>query len=158
MNWSESKSQKFSGPVASWQKPGQMIPAHQLASRPDAFGQTLTRPSRSDPGWFCTIWSMPSLEKQNWNGCRKSDLAHTIWPNSGCTLAVTKTLPDWIQHVYWEYTCQVWCHVCLHITDIGAVYCTGDLPFHWPKELVNIVMQSHSDYRSTPVSVLRAPK
>ena len=37
-----------SGLVAFCQKPGQMIPVHQLASRPDAFGQTLTRPSRSD--------------------------------------------------------------------------------------------------------------
>ena len=30
-----------------------MIPAHRLASRPDVFGQTLTGPSRSDPGRFC---------------------------------------------------------------------------------------------------------
>ena len=52
-----------SGIVASCQKPGQKIPAHQLASRPDAFGQTRTRTSRSDPGRFCTIWSIPSLEK-----------------------------------------------------------------------------------------------
>ena len=44
-----------SGPVGSCQKPGQAIPAYQLASRPDASGQTLTRPSRSDPGQFCTI-------------------------------------------------------------------------------------------------------
>ena len=40
-----------SGPVASCQ----MIPAHRLASRPNRFGQTLTRPSRSDPGRFCTV-------------------------------------------------------------------------------------------------------
>ena len=33
-------------------------------------------PSRSDPGQFCTIWTMCSLEKQNWIGCRKSDPAH----------------------------------------------------------------------------------
>ena len=26
-----------------------------LASRPDLFGQNLTRPSSQDPGWFCTI-------------------------------------------------------------------------------------------------------
>ena len=45
-----------SGPVASCQKPGQMNPAHQLASRPDVFGQNLTRPFRSDPGRFCTVW------------------------------------------------------------------------------------------------------
>ena len=80
-----------SGPVASCQKPGQMIPAHRLAARPDAFGQILTRPSRSDPCLFCTIWSMPSLEKRNWNGCRKSDPAYTIRPDSGCTLAVMAT-------------------------------------------------------------------
>ena len=49
------KRETGSGPVASCQKPGPMIPAHQLASRPDAFRQTLTRPSRSDPGRVCTI-------------------------------------------------------------------------------------------------------
>ena len=78
-----------SGPVASCRKPGLMIPSHQLASRPDVFGQTLTRPSRSDPGQFCTVWYIPSLEKQNWNRCRKSNQAYTIWANCGCTLAVT---------------------------------------------------------------------
>ena len=65
-----------------------MIPTHQFASRPDAFGQTLTRPSRSDPGRFCVIWSMPSSEKRSWNGCGKSDPVYTIQPDSGCTLAV----------------------------------------------------------------------
>ena len=49
------QSKTGSGPVASCQNPGPIIPAHQLASRPDAFGQILTRPSRSDPGRFCTI-------------------------------------------------------------------------------------------------------
>ena len=36
-----------------------MILAHQLASGPDPFGQTLTQSARtkSDPGWFCTILS-----------------------------------------------------------------------------------------------------
>ena len=78
--------------IASCQKLGPMIPAQQLASRTDVFGQTLTRPSRSDLGQFCAIWPMPSLEKQNWNGC--------------CMLAVmaiTKMLLDWICHVYWEH-------------------------------------------------------
>ena len=46
--------------VVSCQKPGQMIPTHQLASRPDASGETLTRPSRSDPVGFahdpCLLW------------------------------------------------------------------------------------------------------
>ena len=32
---------------------GEMIPVYQLASRPDVFGQTLTRPPRSGPGRFC---------------------------------------------------------------------------------------------------------
>ena len=77
------------GPVASCQKPGPMIPAHRLASWPDTFGQTLTWPPRSDPGWFCAIWSMPSLEKLTWNRCGKSDLAYTIQASSGCTLAIT---------------------------------------------------------------------
>ena len=86
-----SKSGTGSGPVASCQKPGQMILAHQLASGPDAFDQTLTRPSRSDPGRFCTIWSTPSLEKRSWNGCGKSDPAYTIRPDSGCTQAVMAT-------------------------------------------------------------------
>ena len=31
---------------------------------------------------------MPSLQKRNWNGCGKSDLAYTIRADSGCTLAV----------------------------------------------------------------------
>ena len=53
-----------SGRVASCQKPGQMIPAHQLASRQDVFGQTLTRPPRSDPGRFCTIRSKHSFKKR----------------------------------------------------------------------------------------------
>ena len=62
-NGTESRSGKTgSEPVAFCQKPGQMIPAHQLTSRLDAFGQTLTRPSRSDQGRFCT---MPSLEKRS---------------------------------------------------------------------------------------------
>ena len=83
------KLETGSGLVASCQTLGPMIPAHRLASGPDVFGQTLTRPSRSDPGRFCTIWSMSSLEKWSWNGCGKSDPAYTIWPDSGCTLAIT---------------------------------------------------------------------
>ena len=47
---------------------------------------TLTRPSRSDPGRFCTMWSVPSLE----NGA-ETDAGSRIWlilrPDSGCTLA-----------------------------------------------------------------------
>ena len=65
-----------------------MILAHQFAFRPDVFGQILTKPSRSGPGRFCTIWSVPSLEKQNWNRCGKSDPAYTIQPDSDCMLAI----------------------------------------------------------------------
>ena len=86
-----------SGPVASCQKPGPMIPAHQLASWPDVFGQTLTRPSRSNPGQFCAIWFVPSLEKRNRNRCRKLDLAYTMRPDSGCTLAIT-AVTGWNQN------------------------------------------------------------
>ena len=57
------KWETSSRPVASCQKPGPMIPAHRLVFRPDECSQTLTKPSRSDPGRFCTVWSMPSLEK-----------------------------------------------------------------------------------------------
>ena len=74
-----------SGPVAYCQKWGQMIPAHWLASRTDEFIQTLTRPSRSDPGQFYTVWPMPSLEKR----MREAGSGiYTIRPNSGCTLAI----------------------------------------------------------------------
>ena len=96
-----------SGPVAYCQKPGQMIPAHQLASRPDAFGQTLTRPSWSDPGRFYTIHAFFGKKRRGWNGCGKLNPAYTIRPDSGCTLdvmAVTKTLPGRIRHVYWVCT------------------------------------------------------
>ena len=65
-------------------EPGPMILAHHLASGPDAFGQNLTRPSRSDPVlhsiyissfphliWFCTSKEGPE--------CAKLDLAW-FWP------------------------------------------------------------------------------
>ena len=32
--------------------------------------------ARLDPGWFCTIWSGPSLEEQNQIRCGKSDSAY----------------------------------------------------------------------------------
>ena len=50
-----SKWQTGSRWVASCQTPSQMIPTHHLASRPDVFGQTLTRRSISGPCRFCTI-------------------------------------------------------------------------------------------------------
>ena len=60
------KWETSSRPVESChEKPGPMIPAYQLAFRPDQFSQTLTRPSRSDPGRFCTVWPMLSLETEN---------------------------------------------------------------------------------------------
>ena len=73
-----------SRPVTPCQKPGPMIPAHQLASRPYAFGQTLTRPTISDLGQFCTVWSMPS-----WKNRIESDAGS--WSgilDSGCMLAM----------------------------------------------------------------------
>ena len=76
------------GLVAFCQEPGPIILAHRLASGPDAFGQNLTRPSRSDPRRFCTIWPRPSLETRNRIRCGKSELAYTFCHDSGCTLAV----------------------------------------------------------------------
>ena len=109
-----------SGPVASYQKPDLLVPAHWLAFRPDAFGQTLTRSSRSDAGQFCTIWTMPSLEKRNWIGCRKSDQAHTTWPDCGCTLAVS-ALTGCIQNASgWDPACLLGtCHLLLFLRNAG---------------------------------------
>ena len=65
-NGTESESGKLvAGRLRPARKRGQVMPAHRLASRPDTFGQTMTRPSRSDPGWFCTVWPLPSLKKKN---------------------------------------------------------------------------------------------
>ena len=112
-----------SRPVASCQKLGLMIPAHQLASRPDVFGQTPITPSRSDPGQFCTVWSMPALEKQSWNRCGIYNLGR-FWLHAGHDshnwLAETKMLPDWIRHVYWDSWCLggVWFGVRLLLMDV----------------------------------------
>ena len=62
--------------VAFCQQQGLINFAHWLASGPDAFGQNLIRPSRSDLGLFCTIWSKPSLEKWNQIRYRKLDPAN----------------------------------------------------------------------------------
>ena len=67
-----------SWPIAFCQKQGPMIPAHRLDSRRNVFDQILIKLSRSDPGRFCTIWSMPSLQKRNGNRCGKLDPAYTI--------------------------------------------------------------------------------
>ena len=56
------KRETGGGLVAFCQKLGPIILAHQLALGPDAFGQNLTKPSRSDLGQICTICSRPSLE------------------------------------------------------------------------------------------------
>ena len=47
-------------PIQIGSEAGLMILAHQLASRPDPFGQNLTQSARTnlDPCWFCTIWSV----------------------------------------------------------------------------------------------------
>ena len=49
------------------QKRAQMILAHWLSSGPDPFGQNLAQSAstKSDPGWFCTILSGPSVEEWN---------------------------------------------------------------------------------------------
>ena len=51
-----------------WPEAGRMILAHQLASGLDPFGQKLTQSARtkSDLGWFCTVLSGSSVDKQNW--------------------------------------------------------------------------------------------
>ena len=104
-NRTESKSGKL---VAGWfkscQKLDPLIPAHQLAFRPDEFSQILARPSRLDPGRFCTV--DPYLWKNGtekdavsriWN-IRSGPILAAHWPY----LAVTKMLPDRIEHMYWE--------------------------------------------------------
>ena len=65
-----------------------MIPAHQLASRPGAFGQTLTRPSRSDLGRFYHNMIHFFFGKTELNRMREVGSAYTTRPDSGCTLAV----------------------------------------------------------------------
>ena len=49
-----------------WPEVGQIILAHWLAFTLDLFGQhqQLAR-TKSDPAWFCTIWSGPSVEECN---------------------------------------------------------------------------------------------
>ena len=65
-----------------------MIPAYQLASRPDAFGKTLTRPSRSDLGRFYHNMIHFFFGKTELNRMREVGSAYTTRPDSGCTLAV----------------------------------------------------------------------
>ena len=57
-----------------------MTPAHQLASRPDAFGQTLTRPSRSDVGRLCThmIRAFFGKTELKQHGCMLAIMAITV--------------------------------------------------------------------------------
>ena len=65
---------------------GPLILAHQLASEPDVFGHRLTRSSRSDLGWFCTIWSRSSLKEQNQIGCENLDPVYNaawFWLQAG---------------------------------------------------------------------------
>ena len=74
----------------SCQKPGLLIPTHQPGVRPDEFGQTMARPSRLDPGLFCKVWPMLSLEKTELKSMREVGSGiYKILPNSGFTLATT---------------------------------------------------------------------
>ena len=68
-----------------------MILAYRTASGPDAFGPNLTRPSRSYPGRFCTMWSGPSFEERSRIRCGKSDPAYMVRPDSGCMPGVMAT-------------------------------------------------------------------
>ena len=54
-NATKSESGKLVAGCCVLPEPGPMILSHQIASGPDAFGQNLTRPSRSDPGQFCAL-------------------------------------------------------------------------------------------------------
>ena len=71
-------------------KTNPMIPVHRLASRPDALGQTLNRPSRSDLNRCCTINDPCLLWKNGTESDAGSRMRHnyTIRPDSGRTLAV----------------------------------------------------------------------
>ena len=78
-----------SGPVVSCQIPGPMIPAHRLASKPDAFGQ--------NPDQTIQIGSGPVVYSMTHAFFWKTELKrmrevgsgiYTIRPDSGCTLSV----------------------------------------------------------------------
>ena len=93
--------------VGNWQQAGCILPETRPddSCTPACFQTRCIWPSRSDPSQFCTIWSMPSLEKQSWNGCRKTDPAYIlsglIMAACWLQLAITKMLLDRIWHVYW---------------------------------------------------------
>ena len=82
---------------------GQLILAQQLASRPDPSGQNLTRSSRTKlgPGWFCTIWSRPSLEEWNQFRCAKQVAGQLqsarTGPNDSCTAACFRARFIWVR-------------------------------------------------------------
>ena len=76
----------------------------------DPFRPKLTRPSRLDPGHFCTIWFRPSL-KNGPNKCRKSDLAYTL---AISITAITKALLNRIRHIVRTNSKKEWMHEGLH--------------------------------------------
>ena len=51
-----------------WPEAIPMILAHRLASGPDALGPNMTRPSRSDPGLFCTAMNRAFFGRRRYRG------------------------------------------------------------------------------------------
>ena len=84
------KSETGSGPVAFCQKPGPIIPAHRLASRPDAFGHNPDQAVQIRPGSVLRNVIHAFFGKNGAETDAVSRIRHinTIRPNSGCTLAV----------------------------------------------------------------------
>ena len=84
----KNATESESGKLEVGQKLSLMIPAHQIASRPDAFGQTLTRPSRSDPVLHNMIHAFFESETESnagsWMKHFKYIYIYLIQPNSGC--------------------------------------------------------------------------
>ena len=111
---------------------GPMIIAHQLASRPDIFGQNLTWPSRLDPGQFCTIWSRLSLEEWNQTVCTNwgSRIQH-LWFSpilaACCPVAITGCKYCNQNAEVWRYDSEAWhrraylvCKVEIRVQDYAC--------------------------------------
>ena len=76
---------------------GLMILTHQLASRPDPFGQNLTQSPRDNLnlGWFCTIWSGTSVEECNQVWKRETGSRPVVFcQNQAWWFLQTSLLPD----------------------------------------------------------------
>ena len=112
-----------------WTEVNPRILTHRFASVPDPFAQNLARPSRSNPGRYCTLRSGTSLEiRDEPDAGIQIRHNHFIIILSGLFLAarwplwsqqaVTRTLPDWIRHVYWVF--MIVCSVSVddHIFDL----------------------------------------